>query len=54
MRRAHIFAPNLHSMGLMKVVERYENYKSLFELINTFIPPPEFTNIPSFIRIKFS
>ena len=36
---AHIFAPNLHSMGLMSSRD-YENYKSLFELINTFIPPP--------------
>ena len=37
---AHIFAPNLHSMGLMSTRD-FENYQSLFELMNTFIPAPK-------------
>ena len=36
---AHIFAPNLHAMGLMSTRD-FENYQSLFELMNTFIPAP--------------
>jgi deoxyadenosine/deoxycytidine kinase len=36
---AFIFAPNLHAMGLMSTRD-YENYSSLFSLMNTFIPAP--------------
>ena len=34
---AYIFAPNLHSMNLMSTRD-FENYSSLFELMNSFIP----------------
>lgn len=37
---AHIFAPNLHSMNLMTSRD-FDNYKSLFELMATFIQPPD-------------
>jgi deoxyadenosine/deoxycytidine kinase len=37
---AHIFAPNLHSMGLMTTRD-FNNYQSLFELMNKFISPPD-------------
>ncbi|MDR1345455.1 MAG: deoxynucleoside kinase [Bacteroidales bacterium] len=37
---AHIFAPNLHNMGLMASRD-FENYKSLFELMSSFIQPPD-------------
>lgn len=37
---AYIFAPNLHSMNLMSTRD-FENYSSLFELMNTFIQPPD-------------
>ncbi|MDR1879130.1 MAG: deoxynucleoside kinase [Bacteroidales bacterium] len=37
---AYIFAPNLHDMGLMASRD-YENYMSLFKMINSFILPPE-------------
>ncbi|MBU3927815.1 MAG: deoxynucleoside kinase [Bacteroidetes bacterium] len=37
---AHIFAPNLHSMNLMSTRD-FENYISLFELMSTFIQPPD-------------
>ena len=37
---AYIFAPNLHAMGLMTSRD-YENYISLFHLINSFVPPPD-------------
>lgn len=37
---AHIFAPNLHSMNLMSTRD-YDNYFSLFELMSTFIQPPD-------------
>lgn len=37
---AHIFAPNLHAMGLMPTRD-FNNYKSLFELMGTFIKPPD-------------
>ncbi|MDR0604385.1 MAG: deoxynucleoside kinase [Bacteroidales bacterium] len=36
---AYIFAPNLHDMGLMATRD-YENYISLFELMNSFIAAP--------------
>lgn len=37
---AHIFAPNLHAMGLMSTRD-YENYNALFENINQQITPPD-------------
>jgi deoxyadenosine/deoxycytidine kinase len=37
---AHIFAPNLHAMGLMPTRD-YENYASLFELMMRFLQPPD-------------
>jgi len=37
---ATIFAPNLHGMGLMSSRD-YDNYKSLFELMSSFIQPPD-------------
>ena len=37
---AYIFAPNLHAMGLMTSRD-FENYQSLFELMNEFVGPPD-------------
>jgi len=37
---AHIFAPNLHAMGLMANRD-FENYTSLFELMETLVQPPD-------------
>ncbi len=37
---AHIFAPNLHAMGLMTNRD-FENYKSLFDLMESFIQGPD-------------
>jgi len=37
---AYIFAPNLHSMGLMPTRD-FDNYSSLFELMSTFIQAPD-------------
>ncbi|MFW5891906.1 MAG: deoxynucleoside kinase [Bacteroidota bacterium] len=37
---AYIFAPNLHAMGLMSTRD-FENYTSLFELMSSFIEPPD-------------
>ncbi|NVO02038.1 MAG: deoxynucleoside kinase [Bacteroidetes bacterium] len=37
---AYIFAPNLHSMGLMTSRD-FDNYSSLFELMNSFIQAPD-------------
>jgi len=37
---ARIFAPNLHSMGLMTNRD-YNNYSSLFELMEKLVPPPD-------------
>ena len=37
---AYIFAPNLHTMGLMSSRD-FENYSSLFELMSSFIEPPD-------------
>ncbi|MBC7746112.1 MAG: deoxynucleoside kinase [Flavobacterium sp.] len=36
---AYIFAENLHDMGLMTTRD-YENYRSIFENITSFIKPP--------------
>jgi deoxyadenosine/deoxycytidine kinase len=37
---AYIFAPNLHSMNLMSTRD-FDNYQSLFELMSSFIDPPD-------------
>jgi len=37
---AYIFAPNLHAMGLMTTRD-YENYLSLFNLMDQFVAPPD-------------
>ncbi|WP_034889792.1 deoxynucleoside kinase [Gillisia sp. Hel_I_29] len=37
---AHIFAPNLHSMGLMPNRD-FENYKSLFDLMESVVQGPD-------------
>jgi deoxyadenosine/deoxycytidine kinase len=37
---AYIFAPNLHAMGLMTTRD-YENYLSLFDLMDQFVAPPD-------------
>lgn len=37
---AYIFAPNLHAMGLMTTRD-FDNYSSLFELMSSFIQPPD-------------
>lgn len=37
---AYIFAPNLHSMGLMTTRD-FENYFSLFNLIDSFVSAPD-------------
>lgn len=37
---AHIFAENLHEMGLMTSRD-YENYRSIFQNITSFIRPPD-------------
>jgi deoxyadenosine/deoxycytidine kinase len=37
---AFIFAPNLHSMGLMSSRD-FENYRSLYETISSLIRPPD-------------
>jgi deoxyadenosine/deoxycytidine kinase len=37
---AHIFAPNLHEMNLMTTRD-YDNYRDLFDLMATFIQPPD-------------
>ncbi|WP_034061373.1 deoxynucleoside kinase [Lacinutrix jangbogonensis] len=37
---AHIFAPNLHAMGLMTNRD-FENYSSLFELMESFVQGPD-------------
>jgi deoxyadenosine/deoxycytidine kinase len=37
---AYIFAPNLHSMGLMTTRD-FENYFTLFNLVSSLIKPPD-------------
>lgn len=37
---AHIFAPNLHAMGLMTNRD-YGNYSSLFDLMENLVTPPD-------------
>jgi deoxyadenosine/deoxycytidine kinase len=37
---AEIFAPNLHSMGLMSTRD-FENYSTLFKLMSSLVKPPD-------------
>ena len=37
---AHIFAPNLYTMGLMSSRD-FETYKSLFDIMSALITPPQ-------------
>jgi deoxyadenosine/deoxycytidine kinase len=37
---AHIFAPNLHAMGLMTSRD-FDNYATLFNLMASFVQPPD-------------
>ncbi len=37
---AHIFAPNLHAMGLMSTRD-FDNYQELYELFNSLIKAPD-------------
>ncbi len=51
---AYIFAPNLHAMGLMTLRD-YENYSSLFELMNSFVQMPDLliylkADVPTLVR----
>lgn len=51
---AFIFAPNLHSMGLMSSRD-FENYSSLFELMESLIAPPDLiiylrATVPTLVR----
>ncbi len=51
---AYIFAPNLHAMGLMPTRD-FENYSSLFELMSTFLQPPDLliylrAEVPTLVR----
>ena len=51
---AHIFAPNLHEMNLMTTRD-YQNYRDLFELMSSFIQPPDLliylrASVPTLVR----
>lgn len=51
---AHIFAPNLHEMNLMTTRD-FDNYRSLFELMVSFIQPPDLliylrANVPTLVN----
>ncbi len=51
---AYIFAPNLHSMGLMSTRD-FENYFTLFTLISSLIEPPDLViylraSVPALVR----
>jgi deoxyadenosine/deoxycytidine kinase len=51
---AFIFAPNLHDMGLMTGRD-FENYKSLFELMESLVAPPDLmiylrSSIPNLVK----
>ncbi len=37
---AHIFAPNLHAMGLMSTRD-FENYRSIYQTINSLVSSPD-------------
>lgn len=51
---AHIFAPNLHEMGLMSSRD-FENYRSLFDLMSSFVKAPDLLvylrcTVPTLVR----
>lgn len=51
---AYIFAPNLHSMGLMSTRD-FENYFTLFNLMSSLIQPPDLiiylrASVPTLVR----
>jgi len=51
---AYIFAPNLHTMNLMTTRD-FDNYQSLFELMASFIQPPDLliylrADVPTLVR----
>ncbi|MFP5438637.1 MAG: deoxynucleoside kinase [Bacteroidia bacterium] len=51
---SHIFAPNLHAMGLMSNRD-FSNYKSLFELMEGFVGAPDLliylrSSIPNLVK----
>ena len=51
---AYIFAANLYDMGLMETRD-YENYRSLFELISSFLEAPDLliylrASVPTLVR----
>ncbi|MCK9618426.1 MAG: deoxynucleoside kinase [Lentimicrobiaceae bacterium] len=51
---AYIFAPNLHDMNLMATRD-FHNYQSLFELMVSFIKPPDLliylrASVPTLVR----
>ncbi len=51
---AYIFAPNLHDMSLMTSRD-FDNYTQLFELMSTFIQPPDLliylrADVPTLVR----
>lgn len=51
---ARIFAPNLHAMNLMSSRD-FDNYESLFELMSTFVKPPDLliylkASVPTLVR----
>lgn len=51
---AFIFAPNLHSMGLMSTRD-FDNYFTLFKLMNSLIQPPDLliylrSTVPTLVR----
>jgi len=51
---ANIFAPNLHTMNLMTTRD-YDNYQSLFQLMASFIQPPDLliylrADVPTLVR----
>jgi deoxyadenosine/deoxycytidine kinase len=51
---AYIFAPNLHTMGLMSTRD-FENYFTLFNLVSSLIDPPDLViylraSVPTLVR----
>jgi deoxyadenosine/deoxycytidine kinase len=51
---SHIFAPNLHAMGLMANRD-YNNYKTLFDMMEGFVGPPDLliylrSSIPNLVK----
>ena len=52
---AYIFAPNLHAMELNRQKRDFNNYKSLFELMESMIKAPDLliylrSNIPNLVN----